>query len=201
MAGCNLHLFRGVAPSALIYSHDAVMAGQWYRILTHSLVHVSWYHLLLDGSCTVVLLRTMDIPAPVKIGAALFCQLSSLLFSVLFSPLIRLTGFCGLSGIGHGLMFMAGILWLFPKKQEQPGGRGARIFGGLFCLLSLAKSFAELYTGDLFLLSSHQGYLGTPIIHAHAGGVIGGGAAALVMRWMDRKKTAIPVDKLRSQPY
>src|SRR5687768_12103865 len=41
------------APLAFFPTH--VAHGEWWRILTHPFVHVSWYHLLLDGSAFLML--------------------------------------------------------------------------------------------------------------------------------------------------
>ena len=51
----NLPLLAGHSTAALAFQVDAVAGGEWWRILTHPFVHVSWYHLLLDGAAFLIL--------------------------------------------------------------------------------------------------------------------------------------------------
>ncbi|WP_163335640.1 rhomboid family intramembrane serine protease [Desulfopila sp. IMCC35008] len=175
-AVCNMHLLRGVAPSTFLYYTDNVLTGEWYRLLTHPLVHASWYHLLLDGLCMILLYRAARAAIWQKIAAVPICGITSLLYSIAQSPQIATTGYCGLSGIAHGFMFLVGWLWLFPTDRgQQSGWSSERWLGLLFCLVSLGKSLCEVYSGQILFADSHAGYLGgIPIVHAHLGGVFGG---------------------------
>jgi membrane associated rhomboid family serine protease len=40
-------MLAGVSPSLFAYFPGAVQQGEWWRVLTHPFVHVSWYHLRL----------------------------------------------------------------------------------------------------------------------------------------------------------
>lgn len=175
-AACNMHLLRGVAPSTFLFYTDNVLAGEWYRILTHPLVHASWYHLILDGLCMILLYRAARAATWQKMAAVLICVITSLLLSIAQSPRIATTGYCGLSGIAHGFMFLVGWLWMFPIDRVQRSGSGSeRWLGLLFCLTSLGKSLWEVHTGQILFAANHAGYLGgIPIVHAHLGGVFGG---------------------------
>lgn len=188
VAGCNMHLWQGAPPSALIYRHGAVLAGDWYRLLTHVLVHVSWYHLLLDVGATCLLLAAMRTPVWQKLLAVMICGLTSLGYSLFASPIIYQTGFCGLSGIAHGLMFVVGGLWLFSPRTSFVGKVGViRIVGFLFCLLSLGKSSFEVVSGQVLFAGAHQGQLGVPIVHSHLGGVFGGFLVVFLLAVCNRK--------------
>jgi membrane associated rhomboid family serine protease len=180
-AACNLHLLRGAAPSTLIFRIDRVLDGQWYRLLTHPLVHVSWYHLLLDTTCMGLLFHAVRLPPGQKLAAVLFCGSASLGCAILWSPDIARTGFCGLSGIAHGFMFLAGWLWVFAPGSHDRDHRGtARLAGLVFCLVSLGKSLYEVHLGQILFQGGHTGSLGVPIVHSHLGGVIGGMLSALL---------------------
>lgn len=183
-AACNIHLLRGVAPSTFIYRTQDVLSGEWYRLFTHSLVHASWYHLILDGLCMILLYRAAKASTWQKLIALPICAASSLLFSIAQSPFIAATGYCGLSGIAHGFMFLVGWLWLFPmEKQQRSRSESERMLGLLFCLVSLGKSLWEVHTGQILFADNHTDYLGgVPIVHAHLGGVFGGLLTGILFR-------------------
>src|SRR6266436_8323897 len=46
----NAPVLTGSCFTSLIFHSEAVRGGDWWRLLTHPFVHVTWYHLLLDGS-------------------------------------------------------------------------------------------------------------------------------------------------------
>src|SRR6476659_2296856 len=35
---------------SMVFQPVAVRSGEWWRVLTHPFVHVTWYHLLLDAT-------------------------------------------------------------------------------------------------------------------------------------------------------
>src|SRR5947207_1243830 len=45
----NWPLLHGVCNSSLIFLPTQMCHGDWWRVLTHPLVHVTWLHLVLDG--------------------------------------------------------------------------------------------------------------------------------------------------------
>jgi rhomboid family GlyGly-CTERM serine protease len=184
---CNTHLLRGVAPSTFIFRTDNVLAGEWYRLFTHPLVHGSWYHLLLDWLCMILLYQAARTTTWQKLIALPICTTSSLALSLAESPDIAATGYCGLSGIAHGFMFLVGWLWLFPKEKKlRSGWNSERMLGLLFCLVSLGKSLWEVHTGQILFADNHAGYLGgVPIVHAHLGGVLGGFVTGLAFQFLN----------------
>lgn len=180
VAVCNMHLLGGTDPGVFIFRSELVVQGEWYRLFTHPLVHVSWYHLLLDGMATILLCREVRLPQWQRLISLLLCATVSLGYALLASPYIAQTGFCGLSGIAHGLMFLVGGLWLFPTDRDERWHQGGRGLGLMLCLTSLGKSLWEVTTGQVLFAGGHAGYLGFPIVHSHLGGV-GGGFLALVL--------------------
>jgi membrane associated rhomboid family serine protease len=164
----NLHLL-GVGPEASAYAFGA-NTWPWLALLTHSFVHVSWYHLLLDAGAFFTLyplcgdspLRRLPILAACAAGA---------LAGAMLNPSLAASGFCGLSGIDHGLMAFTALRLL--------GERGQRTIGAAVLAVVSLKVFAELGTGGVILASLHIGDVGQPNVWSHAGGVL---AAILAAR-------------------
>lgn len=160
LAICNL---PAVAPW-LCFWPDAVAHGQWWRVLTHPFVHVSWYHLLLDGAAFLLLYHALgETKRWRRLGYVIAAGAGSLLAALWCWPDIGSTGLCGLSGVGHGLMAALAVEML--RRQDRLGW---------VCLAAVvAKAMWEAITGDVFFASLHFGLVGTPVAVCHAGGVLG----------------------------
>ncbi len=185
LALCNLHLLVGAPPSLFIYRGDLVASGQWWRIFTHVFTHVSWYHLLLDASAVVIIWRELPATTWRKLSAAAFCAATALLAAILLSPDISHTGYCGLSGMAHGLMTWLGTCWILMamKKGNGKPDKLQFVIGLAVFLIILGKSLSEVATGHLLFQSLHPAHLGVPIVHAHLGGVIGGILFSIFHAW------------------
>lgn len=175
----NVPLFFGGSTSALAFQQAAVAHGAWWRVLTHPFVHVSWYHLLLDGAAFLALYANLSAPARFqRLAAFALCTSGSLFVALCCSPFIGQFGLCGLSGAGHGLMAFSALETLAMPNADRPTRR--------FAVASLAgvgiKALYELLTGQSFFPGLHFGLLGTPIVACHAGGVLGGIVAALAFK-------------------
>ena len=169
-------LVTGAPPLQLVYSPAAVASGEWWRVLTHPFVHVSRYHLLLDGAAFLALLwGLVDRRASDRLALVTVSGAASLLAASLVPGETAAHGLCGLSGIGHGLM--AGTAVLSLREDDAPGRRVALV---LLCVVSL-KALAEAATGRLLLELVHLGDLGRPNRLCHLGGTIGGALAALAV--------------------
>lgn len=164
----NLPLLSGRPSATLIFLPERVAAGEWWRILTYPLAHVGWYHLLLDGTAFLQLINSLGGLDP---GRRLFIVLGggagSLLLPLALPSPIREVGICGLSGIDHGLMAVAGIMMLREKDQT------ARRQGGCLLAVVVLKSLIEASTGRILLESLHRGFLGVPVASSHLGGILG----------------------------
>ena len=188
LVSLNLHLFLPTSPALFIYQHDKVALGEWWRLITHPFVHVSWYHLLLDSAAVLLLLN--EIPKASSIGKLLIafcCGAGSLTGAIVFSPLLEHTGYCGLSGVAHGLMFFLGLSWLKMATPKSSGSKGntSYLIGGITLLvLSGMKSLYETVSGKVVFSTLHPGEIGIPIVEAHLGGVIGGAIAYLLLQLM-----------------
>jgi rhomboid family GlyGly-CTERM serine protease len=176
---CNLHLITGAAPDALIFLPNQVAAGEWWRIIIHPFVHVSWYHLALDaGGFFLLYTALQQLNLAARIRCLAFALAGSIAGTLLASgPTAALTGLCGLSGVAHGLMAISGLV-----QVQQAQSRAERIVGWLAFVSVTVKSLAELITGRLFLDFLHFGDIGIPLVACHIGGVSGGIAAWLWLR-------------------
>ncbi len=144
--------------------------------MSHPFVHVSWYHLLLDGLAASLLWRELPYNSVwEKLFVATGCGLISLFVVILFSQKASLVGYCGLSGVAHGLMTVVGLGMLggrVPIKNSQ--GVMQAVVGWALLLFVSLKSVTEVVTGTVIFSQFHGGDLGVPIVHAHLGGVAGG---------------------------
>lgn len=151
------------------FSPGAVAAGQWWRVVTHPFVHVSWYHLLLDGTAVLLLYHGLERHRLWYVAAT---GAGSLLASLWFWPAIGTTGLCGLSGIAHGLMAVTAL------ESIRHGDR----FGWGCLALVAGKCVWEGFTGHVMFEALHFGMMGTPVAVCHLGGVLGGMTMFCVQR-------------------
>jgi rhomboid family GlyGly-CTERM serine protease len=174
----NLGLLFGNVPAInLSFDPAAVANGEWWRIFSWPFVHVSRYHLLIDGSAFLLLYTGLEERRPVKrMLLVLSAAAGSLLLPLAIAPQIQHLGLSGLSGIAHGLAAISALEMLRHKSQRQIG---KILFIGL-----LLKVVLELWTGTAFLQDFHLGDIGQPIVSTHAGGVIGGMLGSKLMSAM-----------------
>src|SRR5262245_57964872 len=50
LVALNWSLFQGVCNTRLMFMPEAARNGEWWRWFTHPFIHVTWWHLLLDGA-------------------------------------------------------------------------------------------------------------------------------------------------------
>ena len=162
LACVNLPLLAGHVPERFILYPVAVAAGEWWRLVTHPLAHVSLYHLLLDAGAFLLLWH--QLPAGRRIGWTIAAAAGSAGLAALL-PGALAHGLCGLSGVAHGLMAAQALEMLRDPAQRRAGA---------WCLLLVAgKSLIELATGNAFFADVHLGDVGAPVVGAHLGGVLG----------------------------
>ena len=163
----NLGLVVGKVPAVnLMYLPDAVSAGEWWRALTWPLIHVSRYHLLLDGVTFLFLWHGLaERSRTLRWLYAAATIAGSLLFPLLASPEIKQLGLCGMSGPAHGLFAITALELILSKKERT---LGILLFSGL-----MAKTAWEILSGQALFQGLHLGDIGHPILTTHAGGVIG----------------------------
>lgn len=94
--------------SALRYDSVAIGAGQWWRVLSGSFVHLGWWHLFLNemGVLVLVLLCPDALSPAVWIRRLLLLGIGMGLGLYFFVPGTR--WYVGMSGVIHGL-FVLGL--------------------------------------------------------------------------------------------
>jgi rhomboid family GlyGly-CTERM serine protease len=163
----NLPLAWGQIRTGMLYLPAAVESGQWWRFITYPLVHLSWYHLILDAAGFLLLLSCLEekrVSARMLFiaGASAGC----LGLTLALDPFVFERGLSGLSGIAHGLMAITALEMLGHTKQ--------RTWGTLSLALVVSKSAYELWSGQVLFEFLHMGMCGQPLAASHAGGVLGG---------------------------
>lgn len=180
LAAANYHLFLDASPSALVYKQEKVMQGEWWRIITHPLVHVSWYHLVLDVGACLLLWRELELDSMIqRLLVVVMACATSLLFAVFFSPLIKDYGYCGLSGLAHGLMVYVGLSWLSSGYTERAVIKASVAL--VLIAFSGGKAVLEVVDGAVVFSQLHLGDFGVPLVHAHLGGAVGGALSFLIL--------------------
>jgi len=166
----NFPVVFGGCWQSLMFQSDAVGHGQWWRLFTHPFVHVTWYHLLLDGTAFFTLyLSLLETSRVRRLTCVLAAAASSLALSWLFSANI-VQGLCGLSGIAHGLMAVSAVEMITDKSSD----RATRRVGWFSFIIVVIKAAFEAITGKMFFGFLDFGLLGDPVAVSHAGGIIGG---------------------------
>jgi rhomboid family GlyGly-CTERM serine protease len=174
----NSPILAGSCWRSMIFQPGAVQGGEWWRLFTHPFVHVTWYHLLLDGTAFLTLYHSLIEASVVRRLTYVFAAgAGSLLLSWSAAPAISTSGLCGLSGIAHGLMAVSAL----ELVASQPPGSAERRIGLIGFGLVVGKAVVEAFSGRMFFTCLHFGLMGDPVAVSHAGGIVGGLAAMLLL--------------------
>ena len=189
IAGLNLHLFGSSDSNLQIFFPDAWRHGQWWRLVSHPFVHLTWYHLFLDaGAFFILYIGLIEKRISRKLMITAVCGSFSLIAAVCFTPEIETKGLCGLSGIAHGLMAYSGLELLYNRKS---------IWLGLFSFsLVFVKSIYEFINGEVVFTFMHMGLCGSPLAACHLGGVVGGIVCFVAFIGKDHLTIISKTDKL-----
>ncbi len=167
----NAPLIWGGFAESMILLPDKVIGGEWWRVLSHPFVHVSWYHLLLDGAAFFLLYSQLGRVGFIRRTVYVFgSALGGMAAAMLSLPGSGAYGYCGLSGLGHGLMAVCSLELIFGDEA----GSGSRRAGMISLAMVAGKSVLEAVSGRMFLGFLHPDLLGIPIAAAHLGGVSAG---------------------------
>jgi rhomboid family GlyGly-CTERM serine protease len=123
--------------SVLRYDRAAVAAGQWWRLLSDSLVHLGWWHLVLNllSLVLLVLLCPERLPPAEWLRRLLVLGLGMSLGLYFLAPAVQT--YVGLSGVIYGL-FVLGLGRQALRRDEI----------AIACLVFLAARIAwELVNG------------------------------------------------------
>lgn len=169
----NLPLLTGDFSDRYVFYVDRVVAGEWWRVLTFPIVHVSLYHLLLDALAFLWLWYEMrDLPALRRWSVLSACWGMSLIMPLLLSNQVGVHGLSGLSGIGHGLF----VFYALDCARRAKASKDRLLYQVSLALVAglIVKSGLETFAGQLFFSGLHFGPIGVPIVETHLGGVVGG---------------------------
>ncbi len=139
-----------------------VYAGEWWRVFTVVLTHANWLHL---GSNMLVFFQLGNI-------------VEQYYGKVRYSFIL----------LSSALVAAFSVLWLDPVNQPSVGASGM-IFGLFGVMLVTGKGMHVDYRQVLGLLVLNIAFSFVPGVdwHAHAGGLVGGLAAALLLQVIPRR--------------
>ena len=170
-----LGILMGALPQAwqeaLQYQRDAIIAGEWWRLVSGHLVHLNLPHQLMNllGLWLIWgLFFTREGLRPLCLYLLPALLIGTSLCLLLFDP--GLAWYRGLSGALHGLLALA----LLRQWRIQP------VTGGLLLTLFAAKIIWEQASGPL--PGSEAWVAGRVIVDAHLYGAICGGLIWLLER-------------------
>jgi len=154
----------------LRYQRDAIVAGQWWRLLTGNLVHLGWPHLCLNlaGLALVWLLFHRALSTAAWLTVTLVSSLAVGLGLLMFDP--GLSWYVGLSGTLHGL-FAAGLVASLNSNQRAEW---------LLVIVFVAKLTWEQLMGPTPGTAAIAG--GNVIVDAHLYGALAGALTASLWR-------------------
>lgn len=182
IALANIPLLFGRFPELLIYLPQKVLAGQWWRLMTHPFVHVSVYHLLLDGAAFLLLYAQLQEGRLARRMLYLLGIHAGVTAAVTMTlPHVSAVGYCGLSGLAHGLM----ALWCIERVASSQTDKTERTIAAVVGLALLVKSIYETAAGQVFFESMHLGSVGVPIVTSHLAGVV---SAVVMVGLVNMKK-------------
>lgn len=172
-----LSLLGENARSALRYEREAVLHGEYWRLLTGHLVHGNTQHLILNGAGLglIAALFPHDYSWRAWLLIALFSLLAIDLAFVFYKP--QLAWYLGLSGVLHGALAAGTIAWW--RHESRPL---ALVLSAIF----VGKLAWEQWHGALPLSS------GLPVVvDAHLYGAVGGAVAGLMLWLQAHRQVAV----------
>jgi len=173
LGGLNVSLLSGSFSENLIYLPEKVAQGQIYRLITHPFVHISLYHLVLDGAAFLILYSQLKAESVIRRFAYLLGIHAAVTLGVTIAlPHIDAVGYCGISGVAHGLMAIWCLERIFVKKTD-PEQKIEQRIARIVLVGLIAKSVYEVTVGHVFFESMHLGDVGVPVVASHLAGVIG----------------------------
>lgn len=164
------------ARAALRYQRDAVLDGEWWRLVTGNLVHLGPRHLLLNlvGAALIVVLGGRVLAGRRGLAVATGSLLGVGLGLLVLSPAV--SWYVGLSGALHGLLAALAVEHAFDPVTRR--------WGVAFGAALAAKLTWEQLAGPVPLTAAAAG--GPVVVVAHLHGAIAGALIALVIIWREQ---------------
>lgn len=156
--------------NVLAFDREAILDGQWWRLLTANFVHLGWYHLFLNEMGLLVLLLLCPERLPPWQWARRMVWLSVLMTLALLMFVPKLHGYVGMSGVIHGLF----LLGLLPQVMR-------RDLIAMACLAYLTGKIGwEFFAGAP--VSDEAAIGGHVVVESHLFGVVAAVLYAAVFR-------------------
>ncbi len=146
------------------YRREAVLEGEWWRLLSAHFAHLGWPHLLLNSVGVVIAWRLFEPwwrPA-IWFAALLWCSLATALALLWLSP--ELAWYGGFSGVLHGMFVFGAAMALI---EDHDG------LAGFVLLLLAAKVLWEQWFGGSDALTA-QLIGAAVVVDAHFYGALAG---------------------------
>jgi rhomboid family GlyGly-CTERM serine protease len=162
---------------ALRYQRDAVLQGEYWRLVTGHLVHGSLQHLILNtaGLGLIAALFPRDYSWRAWLLVALFSVLAIDAGFVFYEP--QLLWYVGLSGVLHGALAAGAIAWW---RNE------SKLLALVLSAIFLGKLAWEQWHGALPLSG------GLPVVvDAHLYGALGGALAGFILWLQAHRQVAV----------
>ncbi len=179
----NIHLVTGSPDNPFIYRPGESGLGGLAALILHPLVHVSLYHFALDAGAFLFLWSKLQASFLVRTACLLISGVSSFLCVTVLAPEAATSGFCGLSGIAHGIMAVFCLEMTMDRRLRLAGILGLGLVG--------AKSAFEVVYGHGLFGLMHMGYCGTPVPASHLGGFLGGILGFALVQTMTRANQTV----------
>lgn len=157
---------------ALQLERDAIVGGQWYRLLSAHFVHANIAHALANAIATVVVfLLFHGVISPLRwLLSIVICAVS---ISVLLLVFTAIDWYLGFSGVLHGMVAIALTLdrrLSIVLRVVLLAGLVGKVANELFGTGATSSALLEI----------------TVVSEAHAFGIVTGALIAPVMRWLPR---------------
>ncbi len=146
-----------------LYRREAVLEGEWWRLLSSHFAHLSWVHLLLNSVGVIIAWQLFEPwwrPAT-WFTALLWCSLATGLALFWLSPEVAWYG--GFSGALHGMFVVGAALALLEDRDG---------LAGVVLLLLAAKVLWEQWSGGSDITAQFIG--GAVVVDAHLYGALAG---------------------------
>lgn len=162
---------------ALRYQRDAVLQGEYWRLVTGHLVHGSLQHLILNtaGLGLIAALFPHDYSWRAWLLVALFSVLAIDVGFVFYEP--QLLWYVGLSGVLHGALAAGAIAWW---RHE------SRLLALVLSAIFVGKLAWEQWHGALPLSGSLP-----VVVDAHLYGALGGALAGFILWLQAHRQVAV----------
>ena len=165
----NWSVFQGVCNFHLIFLPEAIRQGEWWRLFTYPFIHVTWWHLLLDGAAFLLLYRDLqERPWVQRVLVCIGSAVASLFVCLCADPMLSTRGLCGISAIAHGLMAVSALNLMGQSRDKLLFRIGLCSF-----VIVTVKCLIEVLTGKMVFTFLYFGMVGDPVAVTHAGGLLG----------------------------